>query len=310
MRLRYRHKNAWVFTLPSDRLFGRVAAELVREHGYRRLVRGREFLYAPGKTPVLVVAHVDTVHAKPPREVLYDPRQEMLWSPEGIGADDRAGVLGILWLLRLGKRPYVLLLDGEERGCTGAWEAVKVLDVPEVKYIVELDRKSGSEAVFYQCTNKDFEQYILSYGFTRSEGTFTDITTLCPAWKLAGANLSCGYYNAHTREEYLKIGELRHTVQRLLRMLDAPPAEAFVYESNSRYTYGLGKSDRFSQRYYGYGLDIALRVCPEDLVDMYGGTEDAWDDWLAAQSDTLYYAAEGAVWDAIGRAVEHAHSYV
>lgn len=47
------------------------------------------FLYCQGEIPVLMVAHLDTVHKKAPTNIFYDSEQGIMWSPDGIGGDDR-----------------------------------------------------------------------------------------------------------------------------------------------------------------------------------------------------------------------------
>ena len=59
------------------------------------------YLYAEGNIPIALVAHMDTVFDKPPKEIYYDERKGVMWSPKGLGADDRAGVFAILKILSI-----------------------------------------------------------------------------------------------------------------------------------------------------------------------------------------------------------------
>jgi hypothetical protein len=117
--------------------------------------------------PILMVAHIDTVHSRPPLkdEVVYE--NDVLTAPNvGIGADDRAGVAGIMEILFRGFRPYVLFTDLEEVGCVGARNCASELkDIPPVRYMIELDRMNGDDCVFYDCDSPDFTKYVESFGF-------------------------------------------------------------------------------------------------------------------------------------------------
>ncbi|WP_051585992.1 zinc-binding metallopeptidase family protein [Caldanaerobius polysaccharolyticus] len=213
----------------AEQLLDSLLPSELRMQDYKRITHDSSFLYAPGDIPVMLVAHLDTVHKKPPRKIYYDPAARVYWSPDGLGADDRAGVYAILQLLNRKLRPYVLFTDEEETGGGGAWEAVEVLDPPTVNLIIELDRKGSTDAVFYDCDNPEMEKYITGFGFRKAFGSFSDISILCPEWGIGGVNLSVGFYEAHTRVEYLCMNELEDTIERVVQILANPPAEKFEY---------------------------------------------------------------------------------
>ena len=56
------------------------------------------YIYHKGTHPVLLVAHLDTVHKNPPKKFVY--KNGALSSPSGIGGDDRCGVYIILDILK------------------------------------------------------------------------------------------------------------------------------------------------------------------------------------------------------------------
>jgi len=144
-----------------------------------------------------------------PKDIFYDSIKEVMWSPDGLGADDRAGVYMILQLLKDGLRPHVLFTTDEEIGGVGAERfAIKyrsVLRATNIKYIMELDRSGSNDCVFYDCDNKRFEKFINKFGFCTESGTFSDISIVCPITGIAGVNLSVGYYYEHTTTEMLDV---------------------------------------------------------------------------------------------------------
>jgi hypothetical protein len=62
--------------------------ELIHQ-GYKTINK-KGFIYAQGDIPVMLVAHLDTVHKKAVETICYSPDGNIMMSPEGIGGDDRA----------------------------------------------------------------------------------------------------------------------------------------------------------------------------------------------------------------------------
>lgn len=197
--------------------------------------KGIHYLYAKGskQCPILLIAHLDTVFSWQPEEFFYDKEKAVLWSPHGLGTDDRAGVFAIMELIRNGYRPSVLFTTGEEVGGTGAIQFsidFPVCPFKGIKYMIELDRANSNDCVFYSCDNKEFESYIVGFDFQTQQGSFTDISILMPIWKIAGVNLSIGYSMEHTYAEHLKITDLMRTISKVGAMLDdAPSAKKYKY---------------------------------------------------------------------------------
>lgn len=191
------------------------------ETKYDKIYATKDYVIAVGDIPVGLVAHTDTVFGRPPRNIFCDKDYGVIWSPEGAGHDDRAGVYGILKLVEKGFKPTVILIADEERGCLGAEKLV--MDFPDppasLKYLIELDRQGKNDCVFYQCKNIPFFKFIESFGFITKSGSYSDISVLCPHWNLAGANLSVGYYNEHTEAEFLCIDQLSDTLTKTASML-------------------------------------------------------------------------------------------
>ena len=41
-----------------------------------------QYIFAKGNIPIMLVAHLDTVHKTPVKELFYDKKKDVLWSPE------------------------------------------------------------------------------------------------------------------------------------------------------------------------------------------------------------------------------------
>ena len=198
------------------------------------------FLYAKGNIPVLLVAHMDTVFSEPPKRILRMKNTDMLYNPDGgLGGDDRCGVYAIIELLKK-YRPHVLFTEDEEIGCIGARKSLRSLDTPDVKYIIEFDRKGSEDCVFYECGNSIFQKYIEKYGFKTARGTCSDISVLGSGWDIAAVNLSSGYYNEHTENEYVIFNELLATIKkadRMLRVIQDVPYFNYQHERPRIFTF-------------------------------------------------------------------------
>lgn len=188
----------------------------LREQGYEPVCKNG-FLYAEGTIPVLLVAHLDTVHTHRPDIICRSEDGRYLMSPDGIGGDDRAGVYMILLLMRE-CHCHILFCEDEEIGGIGAKKFAKSKLYPEVNYIVELDRRGTNDAVFYNCDNPDFTEFICSFGFEENYGSFSDISVVAPHLDTAAVNISAGYFNEHRPHEMIDTYAMCENVRRLTAM--------------------------------------------------------------------------------------------
>ena len=180
--------------LTQEQLRNLLFAHLKRK--YKKIIATEDYIYAVGDVPIGLLAHMDTVFKAPPEEIYYDTRQNVIWSPQGLGADDRAGVFAILKILQQTKlRPSIIFTTNEEVGGLGAFQLADEVKKPvsDLKFLIQLDRRGSDDCVFYDCDNREFVNFIESYGFKENFGSFTDISILCPIWGIAGVNLSIGY---------------------------------------------------------------------------------------------------------------------
>lgn len=187
--------------------------------GYKT-VNKKGFLYAEGDIPVLLVAHLDTVHHEKAEIICFSEDMRYVMSPQGIGGDDRCGVYMIMQLVR-DYKCHVLFCEDEETGGQGANKFAASKIKPEVNYIVEMDRRGSNDAVFYRCDNPEFTEFVLSFGFQENHGTFSDISVIAPHLKTAAVNISAGYYNEHRQHEYIDMLAVENNVRRIGEMIMA-----------------------------------------------------------------------------------------
>ena len=204
--------------------------------GYTPIVSKDEtYLIAEGTNSIALLAHLDTVFNERTRkniQTYYDPDHGVIWSPDGLGADDRAGVFMILSLIMETEfRPNLIFTTDEESALTGAKDLAAIpCPFKNLSYIIELDRQGHRECVFYRCGNTNFQGYIHTFGFFPKVGSYTDISVIGPAWDVACVNLSVGYYEEHSYAEYLNLNHWLDTYLRLGQMMKAGNLERWQFK--------------------------------------------------------------------------------
>lgn len=258
------------------------------------------FLYAKGTVPVLLVAHMDTVHKEQCKSIV--DMDGKLSSPQGIGGDDRCGVFIIMNLVKE-LHCSVLLCEDEEKGGIGARKFTnakyevkdekgkvteeKYIDNLGVNYMIEFDRKGNNDAVFYSCGNEEFIDFVEdATNFKFSTGTFSDISALMPAAKLSGVNLSCGYYNAHWPTEYVMYDEMIDTIEVAKTLIKEKCDKPFEYVAK---TYTSNTSFQNYSKKHGKSYSCGVYNSEEEYYNNF--LEDSAfykDDRLAivAKNDT------------------------
>lgn len=248
-----------------------VLYKLLKKY-YKQVIHSPSYLMARGDIPVALVAHMDTVFTYLPENIYFDREKEVLWSPEGLGADDRAGVFLILKILELSDKnhkPTIIFTTDEERGGIGSFALVA--DFPQtpwpLKYIIQLDRRGERDCVFYENANSEFEKYVNAFGFETAWGTFSDISIICPTWGISGVNLSVGYEDEHFETETLHIKYTYFTLNKVLVMLnDIDNIGFFKYvKSPAKIRLGLypiENDDDFDEDYYPFSSNsTSEKVC-------------------------------------------------
>lgn len=224
----------------------------LKYQGYHPISK-QGFLYAEGEVPILLVAHMDTVHVKPVSQIFYSEDNDIMMAREGIGGDDRCGIFIIMELIRETKC-HVLFCEDEEVGGIGAKKFCASNIKPDVKFMIEFDRKGADDSVYYDCGNYEFQKFIDSYGFEESYGTFSDISILGPYFDIAAVNLSSGYYNAHTKEEYIVKSDVWKTIERARRIIRTKDLKSYDYQE-IQWSYSAGLYGKNYRGAYGYDYD-------------------------------------------------------
>lgn len=244
------------------------------------------YILVQGEAPVMLLAHLDTVHKKPVKQICKTQNGNILMSPQGIGGDDRCGVYALVTAYEQSEiKPWLLFTCDEEVGCVGAQQFCikheknklpKALD--DLKLLIEIDRKGKDDAVYYDCDNAEFEDYITSKGFHTEWGSLSDISYVAPELGVAAVNLSSGYYNAHTLHEYIDRRQLMGTIKKVIDIIadaakpDFPKyeyVEAVNYDRLCGGFYSKGWYDDFYDNKDAKKIKDVLATVPEEYRHAY-----------------------------------------
>jgi hypothetical protein len=202
---------------------------------YPKVVTDKEnYIYAKGTNAICLVSHIDTVRGKAAEPVHIVVNRNVIKNLKGVlGADDRAGVYGILEVIKTCINykialPHVLFTNYEESGGKGVKKFIASGKFqPEgVNLLLELDRKGCNEYVFYSTTlPQPIKDYVQAFGFREERGSYSDIADLTNEYMIPSVNLSVGYYAQHTMMEKLHYDELLMTIERVVDMCTDAPAK-------------------------------------------------------------------------------------
>lgn len=174
-----------------------------------------------------IVAHMDEVHTIRPKKfkvVVYKDNYILggdaeILRPCGIGADDKNGIWVALKLLERFDAVKAAFFVGEEVGCVGS-RAVDLKFFDDCRFVLQADRKNGGDFIDTACGTSLCGQpfkaamKISQFGYKPTIGLTTDVQELkSRGLAVACANLSCGYYNPHTIDEYTDFSELENCLE-------------------------------------------------------------------------------------------------
>ena len=163
-----------------------------------------------------VVAHLDQVQSNHSKDFVAVETKDIIfgYSPsnkrrEGLGADDKNGIWIALKCLKKYDTLKVAFFVGEEVGCVGSSKAcIEFFD--DTRFVIQPDRRGCKDLVtsigFTELCSKEFldSTNYTDYGYEESDGMLTDVLSLKElGLPVSCINLSCGYYEPHTSNEFV-----------------------------------------------------------------------------------------------------------
>lgn len=182
-----------------------------------------------------VVAHTDTVHEiyhgfdimqTGDRLIAYD---HDLSSQVGIGGDDKVGIFVALEALRRFPNIKAAFFRDEEVGCVGS-SLAKQDFFENTGYAIQCDRQKYKDVVraiyggplFDNNFSEAISPILEKYGREETyHGGITDVGELSESfYKMCCMNLSCGYYEPHSSQEYLRVSEVLATLDFVFEVIE------------------------------------------------------------------------------------------
>ena len=242
------------------------------------------YLINPG-TP-LICAHMDTVQKEDSVDRLWTLRLNHWFIKADdaiIWGDDKCWIAIAMELYeQLWDRISLLFTRQEETGCNWARDfCTNHRDlVEQCNYCLVLDRRGWWDIIWYEnwYCSKEFEDEIArlteDFGYKPTRWFCSD--TGCIAKIINWVNLSVGYYNPHTKNEYVNCNELTNAYLAALYIVEHLEWEFPIYE----YKYTAPSS----YTYWGYSKSLWLF---DDQVD--DNDDDLSENWSSGWWRNLLY---------------------
>lgn len=226
-----------------------------------------------------VVSHTDEVHSiRGEGYRVINVRGEMILGHDskrrrmtGIGADDKNGIWICLKCLEEFEIMKCAFFVGEEVGCYGSGRA-NMEFFKDCRFILQCDRKGDSDLIteiagIKLCSRKFLKAISpKDYGYKENSGLQTDVHCLKRRGvNVSCVNISCGYYNPHTDEEYTVIEDLNKCLA-FVRHIISDCGEVYTHQysppkpifNNHYERYGFG-FNRFPRDFDDFGDDLFPR---------------------------------------------------
>ena len=238
-------------TYQEDKMVDYILSELSQFEGIKVEVDKYKNIYVTkgilneGEYYPMFISHTDTVHSlvdeiivkeeyllRPytfgkdfgSEQVLCLKAYDKNDNPTGIGGDDKCGIYICLELLNQLEKVKLAFFVSEETGCHGS-KQINIDFLNDVGYCTQYDAP-GDHLISYSCSgtvlfDTDGEFFKMAYnaiteGFKNEmlvqAHPYTDIMIVKQKSDLSCINISCGYYNMHTKNEFVCVNDVERAI--------------------------------------------------------------------------------------------------
>ena len=211
----------------------------------------------------MFIAHTDTVHSKIDKIIVKEeklPRPNTFGKtfdntlvdvlkaydendkPTGIGGDDKCGIFICLELLKQLDKVKIGLFVSEETGCHGSAKCDESF-LTDVGYITQYDapgnhliteicsgvRLFERDSEFFEKTSKVITEAFGNEMLVQSH-PYTDVSQLKKKIDVSCINMSCGYYNMHSTQEFISIEDVKNAIEAGKNMVFILGLKKYQYE--------------------------------------------------------------------------------
>lgn len=193
-----------------------------------------------------IVAHMDQVSKYKGKISIYRKENFIIGvgndnKQVNLGADDKNGIWVALEMLKVEENIKIAFFVSEEIGCVGS-SYCNIDFFKDVKYVIQCDRKGGKDFInetysTQLCPDNFIDDNLKKkYGYSNAIGMMTDVETLKERGiNVACCNISCGYYNPHTNEEFTNLTELINCLNFVKEIAKTVPLTKHTYEEKRFY---------------------------------------------------------------------------
>ena len=217
-------------------------------------------------------------------------------NPTGIGGDDKCGIFICMELLQKLDKVKVAFFVSEETGCHGS-KMVNTEFLKDVGYCVQYDAP-GDHLISYSCFgtvlfDQDGEFFKTALrSITGSFGNemlvqshpYTDIMMIKQKSDVSCLNMSCGYYNMHTKNEFVCLYDVERAITaglNLVKDLGLKKYE-FKYEPKkivSQFDFDIEEPEQEDEIIHNLqSIDVLEIKTGVIIADPYDGSEFYIDD--------------------------------
>ena len=197
-----------------------------------------------------MVCHIDTVHDINDNVRIIQTGDKMFAIDStnchriGIGGDDKVGIyITLCCLRRFDNFKAVFFLD-EEVGCVGSSQADFDF-FNDSTIVLECDRRGYGDFVTNISGTKlsdenlidDIQDILDNYKYVTCNGGITDVGEIAEGNDVQVANMSCGYYEPHSDNEYIIISEVEKVKRMCIEILNKTMHKRYTMDKDNRVAY-------------------------------------------------------------------------
>lgn len=273
---RYIRKNIPSVTIESDKT------------GNLYITKGRALEYP------CIIAHLDQVQESHSADFKAIEAEDIIIgysvnnrTQEGLGADDKNGCWVALKSLARFDNLKVAFFVQEEIGCVGSSKAeMRFFD--DCRFVIEPDRRGNSDFISSIGWNSLCSDEFINdvgfgaFGYKEQTGAMTDILALKEqGLPISCCNLSCGYYQPHTDQEFTVKADLQNCLNLVYHIIENC-TRVYPHQGENLWNYQEHySSPNFIDEYFEMEMIISElyqldpTITPDEIYNEYSGTYKA-----------------------------------
>jgi tripeptide aminopeptidase len=240
----------------------------VKEIGARFFVNDGNIYIIKGDSDLYpcIVAHMDSVHEIGEDLTVIQVKDNLTgfnavtMQQSGIGGDDKVGVFIALECLKKFDEIKIVFFRDEETGCEGSYNAL-IDFFDDCSFVLQCDRRGNEDFIINasgtDLSSKSFQDAVIEilpfYDYKFNNGMMTDVMALKQSGlNISAANISCGYYNPHSSDEFVNIPDVKNCLALVFDIIE----NCSFIQYKHKYKVKKYKPIKYKPIKYSYADDI------------------------------------------------------